>query len=229
MEVLDERRKALLVEWASDVEPYSGRPARRMFSEGCRDVFRERRKRVKRDGKTGCGRDPLKTLGHIAFGRGAALLPARQERQPTGATGPDDHRRRFGIQMNADDARARPARGADGRLDRAASPLPVELHARQDGLRACRRTRPARGRPARATALRAPFFHGGGVVGATERATGPGGRPGAANRFPAVAAGAAPEGRRTRGKLVAVVLTGARHVAMIPYVTAESEPSSCDR
>jgi len=229
VEVLDERRKALLIERASLVEPYSGRPARRMFPEGCRDVFRERRQRVERYGETGRGRAPPAALGLIAFGRHAALLEAGEERQPTGAAGPDDHRRRFGIQMDADDAGARPTGGADRRLDRAAPTLPMQVHARADRLGAGRSTRPSSRRPAGATLLRAPVLHGGGMVGATERAAGPGGRAGAANRFPAVAAGAAPERRRTRGKCVGLVLVHARHVKMIPHVTAELGPLTRDR
>lgn len=122
--------------------------------------------------------------------------------------------------MNGHDARARTARGADRRLSRAAAALPVQLHARPDRLRSGGRARPASGRRARATAFVTPVLHGGGMVDATERAAGPRGRTGAANRFPAVAAGAAPEGRRTRGKLVAFVLSGARHVQRIPHVTA---------
>jgi len=80
VEVLDERRNALLVEWASLVEPYPGRPARRPVPEGCRDVLRERRDRVKREGETGGGRDPLLALGRIALGRRLALLEALHER-----------------------------------------------------------------------------------------------------------------------------------------------------
>ena len=144
--------------------------------------------------------------------RGSALVAAPEERQPTGATGQDDHRRCLLIEMNGHDALARAARSAAGRLDRATSTLSVQLHGREDGLRTGGRTKPSSCRHASAPTFLAPFLHGDGMVDATERSTGPNVRAGAANRIAAVASGTAPQLRRTRWDFVGFVLPDVHHV-----------------